>query len=438
LAADAGPALAALGAIAPSEWLTVPSRTLLERVIAASSKDALDEAAKSDVRAQALVGSGYFFGAGGYPPNVTEAIKFYRLAAASNVVAQINLASLLIDGRANSGQPAPEAAVQLFEKAAAQGHRAAQFNLGESFLLGRGVPADEEKAKRFLRLAADQGLADAQVDLAWLQTAAAEREAEALFRAAAAQNDADGLAALAWFLDTGSAEESIYVETLKALDGYCSDGQASSAATRECDSHQRKMLALSAEAKDAFGKAFKAFANRAAAGEAYAMRRYGDLQYDGIESIAPARAAAFKSYASAAAAGDEPAKLMLAVMQEIGDGVAKNAAEAERLLKELVSQPGGFHPDFRFSGLDQATLLRAIMEDKGLGVARNEAHAAELYGQIELFSTYARVRLARMTELGLGGLAADRDKAVELYKIPALDGVEDAREALKRLGESTD
>jgi TPR repeat protein len=39
-----------------------------------------------------------------------------------------------------------------------------------------------------------------------------------------------------------------------------------------------------------------------------------------------------------------------------------------------------------------------------------------------------------MTELGRGGLASDRERAVKLYEQAASGGVEEAREALKRLG----
>jgi TPR repeat protein len=442
-AADPAPALATLDAIAPADWLTVSSVTLLERVIAASSKEALDEAAKSDPRAQALVGSGHLFGAGGYAQSAAEAEKLYRLAAGSNVVAQINLGSLLLDGRANGGKPAPEEAARLLDLAATQGHRVAQYNLGLLYVSGLGVAQDFDRAAQLLLRAAQQGLAAAQVQAGWLQ--ADDDRAEPLFRAAADQGDADGLAAMADTLDHRSTLEYLEVVIRSGNDDAgvpCFEaGAVSQAEARACDVHKRKMLAYKAEADSYFAKAFKAFANRAAAGEAYAMRRYGDLQYRGLgESIRAEKAAAFKSYVSAAAAGDDPAKLNLALMHEIGDGVPQNAAEAARLLQELVDKPGGFQSDRGVDGLDQLKLMRAVKEEKGLGVAQNEADAARVYGELGdgLGDAYALTRLARMTELGLGGLAPDREKAIDFYRFAAGAGVEEARAALERLGERAD
>ncbi len=440
-AADPTSALAALEAIAPADWLNVSSKALLERVLAASSKDALDEAAKTDPRAQALVGSGYALGAGGYVRSDAEAAKVYRLAAGTNVVAQTNLGGMMLDGRANGGKPAPEEAARLFNLAARQGHRVAQYNLALLYVSGLGVAQDLERATQLFVRAAHQGLAAAQVQAGWLQ--ADNDRAEPLFRAAADQGDADGLAGLADTFDGRSIKESFEVVALlgNTEPGVpCFDAGASSADdAKQCDEHKRKMAAYTAEATGYFGKAFKAFANRAAGGDVYAMRRYGDLQYSGLgESIPGDKAAAFKSYVNAAAGGDDPAKLRLALMQEVGDGVARNAAEAARLLKELIDRPGGFQGDRGVVGLEQAKLIRAVVEEKGVGVVQNEADAARVYGELGdgLGNAYALTRLARMTELGLGGLVPDRAKAIGFYRRATQAGVEEARDALKRLGEN--
>ena len=52
-------------------------------------------------------------------------------------------------------------AVRLYRLAAAQGHSAAQYNLGLMFANGRGVAKDEAEAIRLYRLAAAQGYANA-------------------------------------------------------------------------------------------------------------------------------------------------------------------------------------------------------------------------------------------------------------------------------------
>ncbi|MBE6401423.1 MAG: SEL1-like repeat protein [Verrucomicrobia bacterium] len=85
-----------------------------------------------------------------------------------------------------------EAAFKNLERAAESGETAAQKALGEIYCLGRGVPADEEKAIAWYRRAAEQGDAEAQKELAiiywnrgdaedalpWAQKAAAQGDGE--------------------------------------------------------------------------------------------------------------------------------------------------------------------------------------------------------------------------------------------------------------------
>jgi TPR repeat protein len=166
---SAASALAALDTISDKEWLTQSSRALLERVIAASSRAALDEAAKSDPRAQALVGSGYYFGVSGYPQSDAEAAKYYRLSARTSAIAQINLGNMIESGRVSSGELPPLAlAASFYRQAALQGHPLAESNLGLMYKLGRGVGQDYKQAAAWLSRAAAQGVARAQWELAGL------------------------------------------------------------------------------------------------------------------------------------------------------------------------------------------------------------------------------------------------------------------------------
>ena len=54
-----------------------------------------------------------------------------------------------------------EEAAKWFRKAAEQGHAIAQYNLGELFYLGRGVPQNDQKAREWWQKAAEQGDQDA-------------------------------------------------------------------------------------------------------------------------------------------------------------------------------------------------------------------------------------------------------------------------------------
>jgi TPR repeat protein len=193
-------AIAALDAIPAEDWLKQSSGALLDRVIAASSKESLDAAATRDPRAQALVGSAYLAGLHGYAKSEAEAVKFYRLAADSNPIAQNNLGNLLLTGVANGSKPAPAEAAEMFRRAAKLGHPVAQSNLGKLYADGVGVAKDVAKAREFLALAAAQGNQDAVNFLAVLEAReAAQANAEKWKRldAAAATGDADALRALA-------------------------------------------------------------------------------------------------------------------------------------------------------------------------------------------------------------------------------------------------
>ena len=59
-------------------------------------------------------------------------------------------------------------AVRWYRLAADQGLAQAQYNLGVMYANGEGVPQDDQEAVRWYRLAADQGLAQAQLNLGQL------------------------------------------------------------------------------------------------------------------------------------------------------------------------------------------------------------------------------------------------------------------------------
>ena len=64
---------------------------------------------------------------------------------------------------------------RLFRLAAGQGYARAQYDLGNAYLNGRGVPQDDKEAARLYRLAAEQGNVYAQQRLdAMLKSQAAE------------------------------------------------------------------------------------------------------------------------------------------------------------------------------------------------------------------------------------------------------------------------
>lgn len=92
------------------------------------------------------------------------ALRLLRpLAEQGNANAQYNLGNMYMDGL---GVPQNDAeAVKWFRRAADQGFVDAQSNLGAMYIDGKGVRQNHAEALRWLRLAADQGDAEAQSNL---------------------------------------------------------------------------------------------------------------------------------------------------------------------------------------------------------------------------------------------------------------------------------
>jgi TPR repeat protein len=265
-------AIAALDAIPAEDWLKQSSGALLDRVIAASSKESLDAAAAKDPRAQALVGSAHLSGLHGYAKSEAEAVKFYRLAADSNPIAQNNLGNLLLTGVASGGTPAPAEAAEMFRRAAKLGHPVAQANLGRLYSDGVGVEKDVAKAKEYLALAVAQGNPEAKDLLDTLKAReAAESEAEKWKRleAAAATGDAAALRKL------GEAYEEIGRKVFDAI----KNNQFQAAVNASLKAPDRKKLRI-AELADEHGMTALHWAvtNRNAAGVRWLLDKGPNLE----------------------------------------------------------------------------------------------------------------------------------------------------------------
>jgi TPR repeat protein len=68
--------------------------------------------------------------------------------------------------RTGEGVPQDDVeAVKWWSKAAEQGYASAQFNLGDMYRTGEGVPQDDVEAVKWYRKAAEQGMAGSQFNL---------------------------------------------------------------------------------------------------------------------------------------------------------------------------------------------------------------------------------------------------------------------------------
>jgi len=114
-------------------------------------------------------------------------------------------------------------AMRWFRKAADQGNADAQYNVGELYEVGQGVPQDYAEAMRWFRKAADQGNATAQYNVGMLYEDAGLRdptgqdnvEAMRWFRKAADQGYTDAQGHIGWLYDVGRGVPQDYAEAMR-------------------------------------------------------------------------------------------------------------------------------------------------------------------------------------------------------------------------------
>ena len=85
----------------------------------------------------------------------------------------------VMDSNGLDGATDRKAAFKNYQGAAVLGHPLAEYELGLAYLEGRGVKADKQKAREFLRKAADKGLLEAVNALESLRDGAASPRPEA-------------------------------------------------------------------------------------------------------------------------------------------------------------------------------------------------------------------------------------------------------------------
>jgi len=135
-----------------------------------------------------------------------EAVKWYRKAVEQgNATAQNNLGTCYANGRGVTKDEAE--AVRLFRKAVEQDYILAEYNLGRMYLNGLGVTKDEIEALKWFRKSAERGNVLAQGSLGRMYDkglGVTKDDAEALkwYHRAAEQGDADFMNIYAWLLLT--------------------------------------------------------------------------------------------------------------------------------------------------------------------------------------------------------------------------------------------
>ena len=148
----------------PCKWLG--SLGDLQRHLTSCKLDSIKCAALSgDLDLQFSIGYSFEHGHEMGKQDITEAVKWYRIAAENgHAAAQFTLGGCYDDGNGVL-QDKPEAA-KWYRKAAEQGMPTAQFNLGVFYDNGWGVAKDNAEAVKWHREAAENGNVKAMYNLA--------------------------------------------------------------------------------------------------------------------------------------------------------------------------------------------------------------------------------------------------------------------------------
>jgi TPR repeat protein len=187
-------AKAALAQITQTDWSVKRGPDLVAAALKGASVEEFRQLAEAgDARAETMMGLIYHVGA----PNVTidqvEATSWLRRAAdQKNARALYDLGDVYTtNGSANAEREA-----EYFKQSAALGNGRGEGALGDSYILGRGVPKDPAQGVHWLEQAAAQGVVSSEAELGRIYyngdivTRSYER-ARPLLEKAAAEGDAD-------------------------------------------------------------------------------------------------------------------------------------------------------------------------------------------------------------------------------------------------------
>ena len=224
-----------------------------------------------------------------------------------------------------------------------QGEANAQFQLGDMYEQGQGVPQDYEEAVKWYRLAADQGNAYAQVNLGTMYdngTGVPQGDEEAVkwYRLAAEQNDADGQSNLGMMYEHGQGVPQDYEEAVKWYRLAVDQGNAN--AQDNLGNMYYYGRGVPQDAKEAV-KWYRLAADQ---GNADAQVNLGGMYYEG-KGVPQDYEEAAKWYRLAADQGNDLAQLDLAVMCVEGKCAPQDRKEIEDGIVDAV-RPAGTWPTF--------------------------------------------------------------------------------------------
>jgi hypothetical protein len=232
--------------------------------------------------------------------------------------------------------------VKWCRKAADQGNSRAQFNVGQMYEWGNGVPQDFAEAVKWYRKAAEQGGAAAQFKLGQCYCNGQ----------GVAQNTTE---AVKWW--ESAAEQGEAAAQFKLGLCYC-NGQG--------------------VAQD-YAEGVKWYGEAAEQGDATAQAKLGDAYYIGL-GVAANYAEALKWYREAAEQGEAGAQRHLGIMYSLGQGVPQNYVEAYKWY-DLAAEQNDVNAIHNRNSISNSMPLVQIAEGRRLShefVARKEGGGPSL------------------------------------------------------------
>ena len=366
----------------------------------------LEKAAKTDARAQAIMGAMYIQGLG-VEQDYAQARTWLEMAGDDGLpVGQFLLGKIYQNIEPRDIQKA----VACYEKAAARNHDDAQLALSGMYRRGEGVPQDDAKSFALAQQAAEQGNDEAQCRLGWyftegIGTARDLTQAKLWAEKAAAQENGDAMGLLGIFaLQAGddAAARSWYQKGAELGDMDCQyqlgrffqDGRGDV---------ERDMSAAAAW----YGKA-------AEQGQAEAIGRLTGMYYSG-QGVEQDYERAF-ALAQQGAEQDEPFSLYgLAVMYQEGKGTAPDLDKALAIFLRLA--------EANDEDADLLTRLGDIYYEQG----NDTAAVSWMQKAVKLGSSRAMYILAEIYDGGGDGVPKIPAKAKQLYQQAAEAGDPDAQ-----------
>jgi len=256
------------------------------------------------------------------------------------------------------------------------GSAEAQFNLGNKYDDGQGVPQDFAEAVKWYRMAADQGYAGAQVMLGFLGVmyekgqGVPQDDAEAVKRGRKAAEQGDA-----------GAQNNLGVMYFQGQ-GVPQD----------------------------YAKAVKWYRKAAAQGSSYAQYNLGWMYSEG-QGVPQDYAESAKWYRKAAEQGDAGAQVFLGIMYKFGKGVPQDYAEAVKWYRKAAEQWDA-----------GAQVFLGEMYKFGRGVPQDYTEAAKWYSKAaEQGNAEAQSNLGIMYDFGKG-VPQDYTEAEKWYRKAAEQG----------------